>query len=85
MGNSFVRPEPIGYRKPGTEPGTWDNAFVAGKQSSLALKWTAASFEHGMDFVGAVTDEELKKTLDYFVKEGWQPMTREDIKLTAGI
>lgn len=74
----------LGLRKPGTEEGTWTGAWVAGKDENG--KVVAAVFEDNMDYIA--NDLAWKLVISQknkFEEDGWQPMTREDIRKTAGI
>lgn len=68
-------------RKPGTQG--WNGAFVAVRTNGGT---TVAVFENNRDFIGNnVTDAELSEMVEGFQSEGWLPMDREDVRLTAGV
>jgi hypothetical protein len=79
-------PKQMGLRKPGTEPGTWKGAWVACRDEKG--KVVTAIFEDNMDFIGP-QNTSWKQAMEQKTKlqedEGWEPMTREDIRKTAGI
>ena len=74
-----------GLRKPGTNLGRWDGAIVliqfTNDQCMIGL------FENGMDYISdcKVDHSVLKGQYDKYQREGWQPMTKEDIRKTAGL
>lgn len=69
-------------RKPGTVG--WGGAFVAVKGDDGRI--TAAVFENNMDYISnEMTEEQIKEAETQFKLDGWLPMTREDIKATAGV
>lgn len=67
-------------RKPGTHG--WNGAFVAAQTNGGI---TVGVFENNRDYIGNVTDAELTEMVRGFEGEGWLPMDREDVRLTAGI
>jgi hypothetical protein len=67
-------------RKPGTSG--WNGAFVAARTSEGI---SVGVFENNRDYVGTVTESELREMVDGFEREGWVPMEREDVRVTAGI
>lgn len=76
---------PIGLRKPGTKEGTWTGAYVAGAESLLGPIFEAV-FEDGKDFVAAHRSWfPVYRAKAEFIKQGWKPMTRQDIRKTSGI
>jgi len=74
-----------GLRKPGSNLGRWDGAIVliqfTNDQSMIGL------FENGMDYIADrnIDRSVLKGQYDKYQREGWQPMTKEDIQKTAGL
>jgi hypothetical protein len=76
-----------GLRKPGTEVGKWSGAWVV---SWRAGDWfmsdvTDALFESGQDWVAH--HGPILRTYAYWRLrwQGWQPMTPEDLRKTAGV
>lgn len=76
----------FGLRSPTSKGlGRWDGAFVSGITTEGKL--FSALFEDNMDFVSdsTLTIETIRKTYDELKNKGWKPMTKEDIRQTAGI
>ncbi len=73
----------FGCRIPQTALGSWDGAFVYAETKQVRI---SAVFQNGMDYVGHPNNlvDELRK-YKKFIKQGWIPMTRQDIEKTAGI
>jgi hypothetical protein len=82
------RPKPeleyvLGCRRPGSQG--CDGVFVVAKEAASKFI-TSAVFEGGIDYIGHPdTDVEARGKYDEFVKEGWIPMTPEDILVCAGV
>jgi hypothetical protein len=75
----------FGCRHPDSKPFSWDRAMVVAKLANSDTI-TAAVFENGMDYIGhPKTYDEAYKSYDTFIKEGWVPMTPEDLKKTSGV
>jgi hypothetical protein len=75
----------FGCRHPDSEPFSWDRALVFGKyEGSSGI--TAAMFQNGMDFIGHPRDyREAYLEYNHCVKEGWIPMSKEDLEKTSGV
>lgn len=81
---SIIEESIIGYRKPGTESGSWNGAWVACRDTHGKI--VCSFFDKNMDYIGHITDwEKILEQRDSFIKEGWEPMTREDIRDTSGL
>ena len=75
--------DPIGYRKPGTEPGGWTGAYIAvARKGSI----TVAFFENSIDYIGYPKKwKEVENHVNELIEDGWIEMTPEDIKQTSGM
>ncbi len=74
----------IGLRKPNTDIGTWNGAFVCGNDSQYGL--FAAMFDNNSDFIyHPETIEHIISNYNTCLLKNWTPMTKEDIKKTSGI
>ena len=75
----------FGCRHPESNIGSWDRAMDVGKYVAQA-GITLALFENGADLIGHLRSfKEARDEYTKFLKQGWIPMTHEDIKKTAGI
>lgn len=74
----------VGMRRPGTPEGAWQDAYVAGIDSNGGI--TAAYFENNRDYIGHPASwAEVERELHALAQKGWMPMTRDDLRSTAGI
>lgn len=87
--------EPVGYRAPDTKKAKWDKAFVCCFDVDNN-PMVAAFFVDGHDFISnnpprADVERQIKllvslrSTLQGRVAQGWIAMTRDDIRMTAGV
>lgn len=72
----------FGCRDPSTTLGSWSKAYVFCEQGTSRV---GAVFDDGKDYIGHPTLEEAGRQYLKFLKDGWVPMTTEDITKTSGI
>lgn len=71
---------------PSRSSSTSSDAAARARRGAASKYITTAIFEGGTDYIGhPETDEEVRKTYDGFVTEGWIRMTPEDIRACAGV
>lgn len=81
----------LGYRPRTTKPGEWSDATVvySSTSSTGSSGWRYASFDKGMDYVmdqdSYATPDHIRQLCTTLEEADYQPMSREDIRLTAGI
>lgn len=73
----------FGCRKPGTEIGGWDGAFVS--EFKICDLCNYAIFQDQLDYVGRGSILKASNTYYYYIDQGWLPMTLEDMQKTAGV
>ena len=72
----------LGLRKPGSSPGTWYNAWVA---ININGKITVCRFHDRLDYTSTkYTWHEVLKEKHSLENHGWERMSRDDIRKTAG-
>lgn len=74
-----------GWRKPRTQVGTWDGAFVYSIIFNRPHMYVY--FIDGMDLVSTetLTWDILNTEIAKNMRNGWSPMTADDIYQTAGV
>lgn len=73
----------LGIRKPGTDIGSWDGAFVYCENDEERV---CGFFMDGKDYVGyPQTLDDAIWNYNNFRSFGWEPMTAADINQTAGV
>lgn len=79
----FKKNKTIGLRKPGTDIGSWDGAFVGGYDKNSII---IGVYENKQNSI--VRAKHWGKVLEEYSKYknlGWNEMTEDDIKQTSGI
>lgn len=75
-----------GLRKPGTDIGSWQGAWVVSQLSDGSI--STAVFQDGRDYVSGrnkITWAMINEMRSLYLGKGWKPMTRDDIRSTSGI
>jgi len=79
----------MGIRKPGTEIGFWNGAYVLCWEKTTLIS-ISALFENRMDYVSRRKQRSIAELIKMWtgIKNDyphWEPMTAEDILKTAGL
>lgn len=86
----LTQPQPkidyvFGCRDPKTDPQTWNGAFVIVKTVGDS-DITTALFQNGMDYIGHTRYyDKVMTCYNWHIKDGWLPMSKDDLEKTAGI
>lgn len=85
LGKFRILKHPLGMRKPGTPEGSWTGAYV-GCVEHISKPFVSGVFKDNCDYIAyhSTCVPVLLVVLQCW-RNGWKPMTREDIHKTAGI